>query len=97
MTIDEKIVMLHGCKNNYTGCVQGNERLGIPELKYEDGPQGFRNKVVDGSSTAFPSSLTIAASFDNETAYNWGICKKINIFSIGKAMGVEFFNKGANV
>ena len=25
-----------------------------------------------GSTTAFPSSLTIASSFDVETAYNWG-------------------------
>jgi len=38
MTIDEKIDMCYGFGNGYVGGVKGNKRLGIPELKLNDGP-----------------------------------------------------------
>ena len=70
----------------YTGNVLGNERLGIPPIHMNDGPQGFRENIFPGTTTAWPSSLTIAASFDVDMAGKWG-----------DGMGKEFFAKGANV
>ena len=51
-----------------------------------DGPQGFRDNEHPGSTTAWPCSLAIAATFDAEAAREWGA-----------AMGAEFHGKGANV
>ena len=57
MTQEEKVHMLHGSgSGNYTGNVIENTRLGIPALRLNDGPQGFRADVA-GTSTAWPSSL----------------------------------------
>ena len=89
MTTEEKRHMLHGTvlrKDNYVGFVAQNERLGIPALRLNDGPQGFRDEEHPGSTTAWPSGLTVASSFDNKLAYRWG-----------EAMGDEFAGKGANV
>lgn len=71
---------------NYTGNVAPNTRLGIPQIKMNDGPQGFRDNNHPGTSTAWPSALTVAAAWDEELMLQWGI-----------AMGKEFFDKGANV
>ena len=98
MTMDEKLAMLHGpstgkcCQCNtsascaYVGNVVGNKRLGIPPMTANDGPQGFRDNNLPGSTTAFPSGLTMAASFDTNALFEWG-----------SGMGKEFFDKGANV
>ena len=55
-----------------------------------DGPQGYRcnglGKCPPGTSTAYPSGLTVGATFDAEAAEAWG-----------RAMGTEFYNKGANI
>ena len=54
-----------------------------------DGPQGWRpsNQPGEkGTSTAWPSGLTIAASWDVDAVYEWGA-----------GMGKEFYDKGANV
>ena len=71
---------------NYTGNVAPNARLGIPQIKMNDGPQGFRDNNHPGTSTAWPSALTVAAAWDVELMQLWGI-----------AMGKEFHDKGANV
>lgn len=86
MTLDEKVHMLHGSGVGYVGNVEGNERLGIPALRLNDGPQGFRDPHHSGTTTQFPSGLTVGATWDKELAFEWG-----------KAMGAEFFAKGANV
>ena len=55
----------------------------------QDGPQGFRTTKKtggDGTSTAWPSALSIAASWDADLLYQWA-----------KAMATEFKDKGANV
>ena len=69
-----------------TSAVQGNvaaiPRLGIPALNLNDGPQGFRANV-DGTSTCWPSGLTIAASWNVSAVWQWGA-----------AMGAEFRAKG---
>eukprot|EP00055_Hartaetosiga_balthica_P011579 m.53075 g.53075 ORF g.53075 m.53075 type:complete len:739 (-) comp7652_c0_seq1:124-2340(-) len=86
MTLDEKITMVHGWQGGYVGNVPENTRLGIPALKLNDGPQGFRDNAHLGTTTAWPSGLTVAATFNQSAMFAWG-----------EAMGEEFYNKGANV
>ena len=73
-----------GCA--YTGNVPPVERLGIPPIHMNDGPQGFRENPFPGTTTAWPSSLTVAASWDLKAMGAWG-----------DGMGKEFFAKGANI
>jgi beta-glucosidase len=68
------------------GNVAAIPRLKIPPITMNDGPQGFRDNNQPGSTTAWPSGLTMAASWDTEAMMNWGV-----------GMGKEFYNKGANV
>jgi beta-glucosidase len=84
MTQDEKLNLFHGSCGGYVGNVCANPRLGIPALKMNDGPQGFRGE--HGKSTAWPSGLTMAASWDVEAMSIWGVVQ-----------GEEFFAKGSNV
>jgi len=90
MTIDDKISMLHGVGLGYIGNVAPIDRLGIPQLNLNDGPQGFRtsgsgtNKF--GTSTGFPGGQTVGMTWDRDLARAWG-----------EAMGKEFAKKGSNV
>ena len=65
MTTNEKIAMIHGIADEpdvdegYVGYVVGNDRLGIPALKLNDGPQGFRVDEYPGTSTCWPSLMTV--------------------------------------
>jgi beta-glucosidase len=98
MTLEEKITLLHGpptgpccqCKGNascaYVGNVAAIPRLKIPPITMNDGPQGFRDNNQPGSTTAWPSGLTMAASWDVDALLKWGV-----------GMGKEFYNKGSNV
>jgi beta-glucosidase len=70
----------------YVGYVNGCERLGIPALKLNDGPQGFRDETNPGTTTSFPSGLSLGASWDRDMCFAWG-----------EAMGKEFYGKGTNV
>merc|ERR1719453_1638965 len=84
MTTEEKLSLFHGSCGGYTGNVCGIDRLGVPQQKFNDGPQGFRGS--GGTSTSWPASLTVAASFDVDLMQSYGA-----------AMGDEFYRKGANV
>ena len=84
MNTTEMIALFHGSCGGYTGNVCPNPRLNIPQLKMNDGPQGFRG--AGSTSTAFPAGITIAASWDADVAH-----------AFGSAMGDEFYRKGANV
>lgn len=97
MTLDEKLTMLHGpptgtCSCNYSadcayvGNVLGNSRLGIPPITMNDGPQGFRDDQHPQTTTAWPSGLAMAASWDVDAMFEWGA-----------GMGKEFYDKGSNV
>jgi beta-glucosidase len=69
--------------------VTGNERLGIPAIHMHDGPQGFRvtgTTAPTGSTTAWPSGLSVAASWDVNLMEKWHA-----------AMATEFKGKGANI
>lgn len=90
MTLDEKLGFIQGIPRHdsgngtYIGIVPGVPRLGVPDLRMNDGPEGFRGK--SGTSTQWPSGLTVAHSWDVELFAEWG-----------QAMGREFYGKGANV
>ena len=89
MNFTEKVTMLHGVNGVYVGNVRGNERLGIPSINLQDGPQGFRitpGTGEVGTSTAWPSSMTVSASWDLDLLYEWAY-----------EMAREFKDKGANV
>jgi beta-glucosidase len=99
MTLAEKVQLLQGTAKAagpdpevprpYVGRVAGIERLGIPDLNMNDGPEGFRcigTVCPPGSTTQFPSGLTVAHAWDASLFGEWG-----------EAMGKEFADKGANV
>ena len=97
LSLEEKLNFLHGTgmvesnrtNGEYTGNVYPVTRVGIPLITMNDGPQGWRPSAKPGeagTSTAWPSGLTIAASWDVQAVYEWG-----------SAMGKEFYDKGANV
>ncbi len=57
-----------------------------PTVRWNNGPQGFGDGVRPGSTTQFPSSLAVAATWDPALA-----------LAFGTAMGEEFWNKGTNI
>ena len=65
MTLEEKIDLLAGYKDFY---LHPCERLGIPAFKLADGPLGVSSWGLFGKATAFPSSLSVAASWNRELA-----------------------------
>jgi beta-glucosidase len=93
LTLDEKIALVHANGIFRSG---GAERLGIPYLWTDDGPQGVREEVgvaswapagrTDDYATAMPPGLTVAAGWDPEAATE-----------CGKAIGEEACARGKNV
>ena len=79
MTLDEKISMIHGAGLFQTGAV---ERLGIPPLKFSDGPMGVRNEFHnekwiptgnnDDHVTYLPSNSALASSWNRKLAWQSG-------------------------
>jgi beta-glucosidase len=87
MTLDEKISMLHGTgmaglsplspliihSNGGAGYVPAIPRLGIPAIQMSDAAYGVRSSGENGRySTALPSDLAAAASWDLDAAYAYG-------------------------
>ncbi len=87
MTLDEKIALLHGTgmhglgpmsplasgSNGGAGYVVGIARLGIPAIQMSDAAYGVRSSGTNGRySTALPSDLAAAASWDPDAAYEYG-------------------------
>lgn len=66
MTLEEKIDYIGGFRSFY---IREVERLGIPEIRMADGPQGVRN---DTKSTLFPSGIASAATWDRDLIYKMG-------------------------
>ena len=95
MTLEEKVSMLAG-----SGWMEstGVPRLGIPAIKMADGPMGIRiwtgssaETSVEGvvrtfSSTAFPSGIDIAASWDPSLAREEGHVIGKEVASVGRDM-----------
>src|SRR5260370_1088455 len=87
MTIDEKVSLLHGTgmkdlspisplavhSNGGAGYVVGIPRLGIPAIQMSDAAYGVRSSGENGRySTALPSNLGAAASWDLDAGYEYG-------------------------
>lgn len=80
MTLEEKINMLHG---NELFSSLGVKRLNIPDLKYTDGPLGIREEQLkdrfasaghkNDSATFFPTGEALAATWNTELAYKYGV------------------------
>lgn len=92
LTLEEKISMLHA---NGVFTAGGIKRLGIPEIKTDDGPLGVREEVKEGwgsanlttdSATFFPNGSAIAATWNPAMAYAYG-----------HAIGAEARERGKNV
>ncbi|MFA5334512.1 MAG: glycoside hydrolase family 3 N-terminal domain-containing protein, partial [Candidatus Omnitrophota bacterium] len=61
MTIQEKVKLIAGNEMETYAIA----RVGIPQLRMCDGPLGVRH----GQATAFPASVSLAASWSPETTY----------------------------
>jgi len=87
MTLDEKMSLLHGTgmaglsplsplivhSNGGAGYVVGIPRLGIPAIQMSDAAYGVRMSGENGRySTALPSDVAGAASWDLDAAYQYG-------------------------
>ena len=101
MTLDEKIALLHGngmahaaqwqmpltsLSNGGAGYVEGVKRLGIPPIFISDAAYGVRDSGENGRySTALPSSLAAASSWDSQSACEYGAL-------IGRELRAQGFN-----
>jgi len=87
MTLDEKIDLMHGqgmpgwsrpmprtyLGNQGAGFIIGIPRLGIPQVEMSDAAYGVRMSAQNGRySTALPSNIAAAASWDPEAACAYG-------------------------
>jgi len=88
MTLDEKIALIHGngmpgwrgeprpnahLGNGGAGFVLGVSRLGIPMIQMSDAAYGVRASAQNGRySTALPSNIASAASWDTQSACDYG-------------------------
>jgi len=76
LTQDEKVALLagddlagaSGGPHQHTGTSDGVARLGLPPVYYSDGPVGPRQ----GSATALPIPMALAATFDTSMAFKHG-------------------------
>ncbi len=80
MTLEEKIDYIGGFEGFY---IRPYKHLGIPRIKFSDGPVGVRNY---GKATAFPASIASASSWDRDL-----------IYKIGTALGKESRARGVHV
>jgi beta-glucosidase len=101
LTLDEKLALLHGngmahvddwqmplthLANGGAGYVEGIERLGIPPLVISDAAYGVRDSAANGRySTALPSNLGAASSWDVDSACEYGAL-------IGRELRAQGFN-----
>lgn len=74
LSTDEKIRLLGGDNNlepaSRNGDVFGIPRVGLPALKFADGPIGVHWWTQ--ASTCYPASICLAATFDEEMAFRYG-------------------------
>jgi len=100
MTLDEKISLLHGTgmvglspmsplavhSNGGAGYVVGVPRLGVPDIQISDAAYGVRASGENGRySTALPSDVAGAASWDPASAYEYGAL-------IGRELRAQVYN-----
>ncbi len=67
MTLEEKCSLIAGQKDGFR--TFPIERLGIPEIRMADGPQGVRN---DTRSTYYPCGMSLASTWNPSLALEMG-------------------------
>jgi beta-glucosidase len=67
LSLDDKLQLVHGVEAAYVGNVAAV--AGLPALTLQDGPAGVARF---GDVTAFPSPITLAASWDRDLVRRWG-------------------------
>lgn len=80
MTVEEKLAYIGGIDWMYTKNI---DRLGIHRMKMTDGPQGLG---THGKSTAYPATVMLAATWNEELAYQYG-----------RALGRDCRARGINI
>ena len=80
MTIEEKLSYIGGVDWMYTKNI---DRLGIHRMKMTDGPQGLG---THGKSTAYPATVMLAATWNEDLAYKYG-----------KSLGRDCRARGINI
>jgi beta-glucosidase len=81
MTLQEKIEYISG----YTSfSLRAIPRLGIPEIKLADGPQGIRNHAP--KSTLYPSGILSASTWNRDLLYK-----------LGQGLGQDARARGVNI
>lgn len=80
MTVEEKLSYVGGVDWMYTKNI---DRLGISRMKMTDGPQGLG---THGKSTAYPATVMLAATWNENLAYEYG-----------KALGRDCKARGINI
>lgn len=88
MTLDEKLMLITGGPK---ATINGIERLGLRPIRMSDGPLGVKAQAEGDASekinaTAFPSAMTMAATWNNQLLYD-----------IGKAIGIESKYNGVDI
>ncbi|KAJ6099787.1 hypothetical protein N7467_001322 [Penicillium canescens] len=85
LSLNEKVSLLSGVDGWHTAAIP---RLGIPQIRMSDGPNGVRGtRFFNGVPAAcLPCATALGASFDTDL-----------IFSLGKLLGAECKAKGAHV
>ena len=91
MTTEEKAALVAGTDFMYTNSIP---RLGIESVRMSDGPHGLRVQSESGDNgvagsdpaTCFPTSVTLASSFNTDMAH-----------AIGVAIGEEAVHYGVDV
>jgi beta-glucosidase len=88
MTLAEKISLLHGAPEDRStdqgeaGYLPGIARLGIPPLRFADGPPGVLTRFP---ATALPGTMALAATFSRDDARDNGSV----IARDAKALGID--------
>jgi len=94
MTLAEKISMIHGAPEDpstsqgQAGYLPGVPRLGIPSLRFVDGPPGVSEKVW---STGMTATMGLAATFSRQDARQNGIVIARDARALGQDVVLEPF------
>jgi len=88
LNLTQKLSMMRGFGpiagySRNSGCA---DTCGRATFRWDNGPQGFGDGTIPGTTTQWPSSLAVAATWDPALSGQFGI-----------AMGEEFWAKGTNI
>lgn len=94
LNLTEKLTLMRGFgpiagysrNSGCAGICRKGEGGGGGTFRWDNGPQGFGDGTIPGSTTQFPTSLSVAATWDPLLSGQFGV-----------AMGEEFWAKGTNI